>query len=227
MPGDQAIQSVTDIRRVRQWPGNVRLWHKADIPSCTAHVRFRSLLGVKRTSAVAVQCPLMTQSGHWPDDSSHPVDLNSCSQGSAGAACTGDKRMERRLAAILAADVAGYSRLMGINEEGTHQSLKAHRRELVEPKIERYRGRIIKNTGDGFLAEFMSVVDAVRCATEIQQEMALRNTEVPMISELISEWARQPTRPPPRAPQTSTSRSLRSPAPIQKPPLTTLVSCWG
>ncbi len=77
--------------------------------------------------------------------------------------------MERRLAAILAADVAGYSRLMGINEEGTHQSLKAHRRELVEPKIEQHRGRIIKNTGDGFLAEFVSVVDAVRCATEIQQ----------------------------------------------------------
>jgi adenylate cyclase len=87
--------------------------------------------------------------------------------------------MERRLAAILAADVAGYSRLMGINEEGTHQSLKAHRRELVEPKIEQHRGRIIKNTGDGFLAEFMSVVDAVRCATEIQQEMTARNSQVP------------------------------------------------
>ena len=87
--------------------------------------------------------------------------------------------MERRLAAILAADVAGYSRLMGINEEGTHQSLKAHRRELVEPKIEQHRGRIIKNTGDGFLAEFVSVVDAVRCAAEIQQEMSARNSQVP------------------------------------------------
>jgi TolB-like protein len=87
--------------------------------------------------------------------------------------------MERRLAAILAADVAGYSRLMGISEEGTHQRLKAHRRELLEPKIEQHRGRIIKNAGDGFLAEFMSVVDAVRCATEIQQEMAVRNIEVP------------------------------------------------
>lgn len=87
--------------------------------------------------------------------------------------------MERRLAAILAADVAGYSRLMGINEEGTHQSLKAHRREVVEPRIEQHRGRIIKNTGDGFLAEFMSVVDAVRCASEIQQEMTARNTNVP------------------------------------------------
>jgi len=87
--------------------------------------------------------------------------------------------MERRLAAILAADVAGYGRLMGINEEGTHQSLKAHRQELVDPKIEQHRGRIIKNTGDGFLAEFISVVDAVRCATEIQKGMAARNTEVP------------------------------------------------
>jgi len=87
--------------------------------------------------------------------------------------------MERRLAAILAADVAGYSRLMGINEEGTHQSLQAHRRELVEPKIEQHRGRIIKNTGDGFLAEFLSVVDAVRCAAEIQQQMTARNSAMP------------------------------------------------
>jgi class 3 adenylate cyclase len=70
----------------------------------------------------------------------------------------------RRLAAILAADVAGYSRLMGADEEGTHERLKAHLRELVEPKIREHRGRIVKNTGDGFLAEFASVVDAVRCA---------------------------------------------------------------
>ena len=70
----------------------------------------------------------------------------------------------RRLAAILAADVAGYSRLMGANEEGTHERLTAHFRELVNPKIAEHRGRIVKNTGDGFLAEFPSVVDAVRCA---------------------------------------------------------------
>jgi adenylate cyclase len=66
-------------------------------------------------------------------------------------------RVERRLAAILAADVAGYSRLMGADEEGTHERLKAHLRELVEPKIAEHRGRIVKNTGDGFLAEFPSV----------------------------------------------------------------------
>src|SRR5215831_2279764 len=87
--------------------------------------------------------------------------------------------MERRLAAILAADVAGYSRLMGLDEEGTHKDLKAHCHEMVDPKIEQHRGRIIKNTGDGFLAEFISVVDAVRCATEIQKGMTARNTEVP------------------------------------------------
>src|SRR5246127_5437578 len=87
--------------------------------------------------------------------------------------------MERRLAAILAADVAGYSRLMGINEEDTHRDLKAHCHELVEPKIRQNRGRIIKNTGDGFLAEFASVIDAVRCATEIQQGMTVRNAEIP------------------------------------------------
>jgi adenylate cyclase len=88
-------------------------------------------------------------------------------------------RVERRLAAILAADVAGYSRLMGADEEGTHERLKAHLRELVEPKITEHRGRIVKNTGDGFLAEFPSVVDAVRCAVEIQRGMADREPEVP------------------------------------------------
>jgi adenylate cyclase len=84
----------------------------------------------------------------------------------------------RRLAAILAADVAGYSRLMGADEEGTHERLKAHLRDLVEPKIREHRGRIVKNTGDGFLAEFASVVDAVRCAVEIQRRMAEREPEV-------------------------------------------------
>ena len=83
----------------------------------------------------------------------------------------------RRLAAILAADVAGYSRLMGADEEGTHERLKAHLRELVDPKIEEHHGRIVKNTGDGLLAEFASVVDAVRCAAEVQRAMADRNAE--------------------------------------------------
>src|SRR5437762_550454 len=81
----------------------------------------------------------------------------------------------RRLTAIFAADVAGYSRLMGVDEEGTHERLTAHLRELVEPKIAEHRGRIVKNTGDGFLAEFASVIDAVRCAVEVQRGMADRN----------------------------------------------------
>jgi adenylate cyclase len=85
----------------------------------------------------------------------------------------------RRLAAILAADVAGYSRLMGEDEEGTHERLKAHLGELVEPKIAEHRGRIVKNTGDGFLAEFASVVDAVRFAVETQRGIAEREPEVP------------------------------------------------
>src|SRR5215468_2066467 len=85
----------------------------------------------------------------------------------------------RRLTAILAADVAGYSRLMGTDEEGTHERLQSHLRELVNPKVEEHRGRIVKNTGDGFLAEFASVVDAVRCAMEIQRGMAEREPEVP------------------------------------------------
>ena len=70
----------------------------------------------------------------------------------------------RRLAAILAADVAGYSRLMGADEEGTHERLKALLRQLVDPKVREHRGRIVKNTGDGMLVEFGSIVDAVRCA---------------------------------------------------------------
>jgi adenylate cyclase len=84
----------------------------------------------------------------------------------------------RRLAAILAADVAGYSRLMGADEEGTHERLKALRRELVDPKIAEHHGRLVKTTGDGVLVEFASVVDAVRCAIEVQQAMPERNPSV-------------------------------------------------
>jgi adenylate cyclase len=85
----------------------------------------------------------------------------------------------RRLTAILAADVAGYSRLMRADEEGTHERLKAHFGQLVEPKIREHRGRTVKNTGDGLLAEFASVVDAVRCAVEIQRGMIEREPQVP------------------------------------------------
>jgi adenylate cyclase len=85
----------------------------------------------------------------------------------------------RRLTAILAADVAGYSRLMGADEEGTHERLKAHLRDVVDPKIKEHRGRIVKNTGDGLLAEFPSVVDAVRCAVEMQRGMIDREPDVP------------------------------------------------
>jgi len=84
----------------------------------------------------------------------------------------------RRLAAVLAADVAGYSRLMGDDEEGTLDRLKAHRRELVDPKIKEHRGRIVKTTGDGLLVEFPSVVDAVRCAVELQRGMIECNTGI-------------------------------------------------
>jgi adenylate cyclase len=90
----------------------------------------------------------------------------------------GPARVERRLAAILAADVAGYSRLMGADEEGTHERLQRHLRELVNPKIGEHRGRVVKNTGDGFLAEFASVVDAVRCAVEMQRGMTERNEDI-------------------------------------------------
>jgi adenylate cyclase len=89
------------------------------------------------------------------------------------------ERVQRRLAAILAADVAGYSRLTGADEEGTIARLRALRRELIEPAIDAHRGRIVKTTGDGVLIEFASVVDATRCAVEVQREMLLRNRDVP------------------------------------------------
>ena len=90
-----------------------------------------------------------------------------------------EDRVDRRLAAIWAGDIAGYSRLMGVDEEGTLRQLKAHRKELVDPKITEHRGRIVKTTGDGVLVEFFSVVDAVRCAVDIQRGMGERNAAVP------------------------------------------------
>ena len=89
-----------------------------------------------------------------------------------------EERAQRRLAAILAADVAGYSRLMGADEEGTLAQLKAHRSDLVDPKIRDHQGRIVKTTGDGMLVEFASVVNALRSAIDIQLGMADRNADV-------------------------------------------------
>ena len=89
------------------------------------------------------------------------------------------ERVDRRLAAILAADVAGYSRLMGVDEEGTLARLNEHLRVLIDPAIHEHRGRIFKTTGDGLLSEFASVVEAVRCAVAIQRGMAERNVAVP------------------------------------------------
>ena len=91
---------------------------------------------------------------------------------------SGQDRVERRLAAILAADVVGYSRLTGADEEGTVSQLKEHRRSVVDPRIKEHHGRIVKTTGDGMLVEFASVVDAVRCAVDIQHDMAGRNASV-------------------------------------------------
>ena len=91
----------------------------------------------------------------------------------------GPARVERRLAAILAADVAGYSRLIEADEEGTLRRLKALRAEVVDPKIADHKGRIVKTTGDGLLVEFASVVDALRCAAEVQAAMAESNAPTP------------------------------------------------
>jgi class 3 adenylate cyclase len=88
--------------------------------------------------------------------------------------------VERRLAAIMAADVAGYSRLMGVDEECTLHTLKAHLKDVVDPALVSHRGRIVKTTGDGLLVEFASAVDAVRCAVDVQRGMAERNETVPL-----------------------------------------------
>jgi TolB-like protein/class 3 adenylate cyclase len=90
-----------------------------------------------------------------------------------------ERKVERRLAAILAADVVGYSRLVGEDEEGTLERLKVLRRTVADPKIKEHRGRVVRTMGDGLLVEFASVVDAVRCAVDVQREMALCNADLP------------------------------------------------
>src|ERR1700757_1639505 len=92
---------------------------------------------------------------------------------------TGQQRVERKLAEIVAADIAGYSRLMGADEVGTRRALKAHRKALIDPMIAAHYGRIVKTTGDGMLVEFASVVDAVTCSVAIQRGMINRNADVP------------------------------------------------
>src|SRR6266446_3448316 len=122
----------------------------------------------------------LSRSGHWSRPDSGP---RYCYDGHLAFPSRGcvlsSEHVERRLAAILAADVAGSCRLIGIDEEGTLARLKALRKTLFDPKIAEHHGRIVKNTGDGALVEFASVVDAVRCADEIQRSMAERNTDVP------------------------------------------------
>jgi class 3 adenylate cyclase/outer membrane protein OmpA-like peptidoglycan-associated protein len=98
---------------------------------------------------------------------------------------TGRERVKRRLAAILAADVVGYSRLMGEDEEGTLAELKAVRQEVTDPAIKEHRGRIVKTMGDGLLVEFASVVDAVLCAIEVQRKMRVRNQEIPADRRMV------------------------------------------
>src|SRR5258705_864751 len=106
-----------------------------------------------------------------------PVGLNASRLG--GRIPLTREHLVRRLTAIFAADVAGYSRLTGMDEEGTHVRLKEHLRVLIDPKVAAYRGHIVKNTGDGLLAEFNRVVDAMRCAVDVQRGMAERNSDVP------------------------------------------------
>jgi adenylate cyclase len=109
-----------------------------------------------------------------------PLDCyNRRSISPAGGCVVSSEHVERRLTAVLAADIAGYSRLMGRDEEGTLAKLKSFRKALLDPAIAEHRGRIVKTTGDGMLAEFASAVDAARFAIEVQRGMAEQNTGVP------------------------------------------------
>src|SRR6266516_4422882 len=127
----------------------------------------------------------LTQLGHWSRPDSGP---RCCYDGTSSFPSQGcvlsSEHVERRLTAILAADVAGYSRLIGADEEGTLAQLKAFRKALVDPTIAKHRGRIVKTTGDGMLVEFASAVDAARCAVEVQRGMADENTEIPQAKRI-------------------------------------------
>src|SRR6476619_5671548 len=101
-----------------------------------------------------------------------------------GSAALATERVERRLAAILAADVAGYSRLIGADEEGTLARLRSIRGEVIAPTLAAHHGRLVKTTGDGLLVGFASVVDALRCAVEVQQSMADRSAGVPLAQRI-------------------------------------------
>ena len=94
-------------------------------------------------------------------------------------------REKRRLAAIVAADVVGYSRLMGVDESGTLAALRSHRAELIDPAIDEHGGRIVKTMGDGLLLEFPSVVDAVQCSIAVQEGMASRNNDIPDDKQIV------------------------------------------
>src|SRR3989440_4623126 len=105
--------------------------------------------------------------------------------GGAPESILSGERVERRLSAILAADVAGYSRLMGQDETGTLARLRTHRRDFIDPKITEHRGRIVKTTGDGLLLEFPSVVEAVACAVAVQRRIAERNASTPEEQRIV------------------------------------------
>jgi class 3 adenylate cyclase len=124
-----------------------------------------------------------TESGYRPvrtPVAGAKADVGSVRKGAAAMGSRQHQRVERRLAAILAAHVAGYSRLIETDEEGTLGRLKALRAEVIDPQIAGHKGRIVKTTGDGLLVEFVSVVDAVRCAAEVQAAMAERNVSLPL-----------------------------------------------
>src|SRR5207244_427632 len=157
-PGPKASRQI----RRRAWPGSAEHPEKTGKIPTALHAQEK---WVNLGKSVNLACPLRlppkivartVQKHTRPPQPEAPTasDLH-------GGPALASERVERRLTAILAADVAGYSRLTGMDEEGTHLQLKEHLRVLVEPKVAEHRGRIVKNTGDGMLAEFVSVVDAM------------------------------------------------------------------
>src|SRR5689334_21161770 len=136
-------------------------------PTRRGPIRQKSVLDISRTKQSANPA---NRSSAWPRDALPSAAPAPTIRGMA---------MEHRLAAVLAADMVGYSRLMELDERGTLARLRTHRIELIDPAIAKNQGRIIKTTGDGMLVEFQSVADAVRCAAEVQSRMRRRNSDLP------------------------------------------------
>src|SRR5262245_11569325 len=179
------VKEITRNRRARvliAWPVMSRRRGPA-----VCHYRAGDVRSVYYIAATEHHCcrPVRSERGLSVSDAEHTRGQIYPIRGGKNGTPSPPEGLPRRLAAIVAADIAGYSRLMGQDEEGTHARIKRQRRELIEPTIAEHHGRLIKYTGDGFLAMFDSPVEAVRCAIVIQQSMVGRNASLPLEQRIL------------------------------------------